>query len=93
MFLIAICRQSGDKWQSKTLFLTIFYLRFSINVFACRLPSVKLTENDCCEWKLKTVDPQERSTWRSGVRSAMHEASQLFGRGPTDVKDAPAPAC
>ena len=30
-----------------------------------------------CEWKLTTVDPQERSTWRSGVRSAMHAASQL----------------
>ena len=31
----------------------------------------KLTERDCREWKLTTVDPQERSTWRSGVRSAM----------------------
>ena len=31
----------------------------------------KLTEKDCREWKLTTVDPQERSTWRSGVRSAM----------------------
>ena len=30
VFLIAICRQSGDKWQSKTLFLTIFNLRLSI---------------------------------------------------------------
>ena len=39
-------------------------------------------EKDCREWKLKTVDPQERSTWRSGVRSAMHAASQLPGRGP-----------
>ena len=29
----------------------------------------KLTEKDCREWKLTTVDPQERSTWRSGVRS------------------------
>ena len=29
-FLIAICRQCGDKWQSKTLFLYIFYLRSSI---------------------------------------------------------------
>ena len=29
-----------------------------------------------------TVDHQERSTWRSGVRSAMHAASQLPGRGP-----------
>ena len=55
----------------------------------------KLTENtnDCYEWKLTAVDPQERSTWRSGVRSAMHAASQLPGRGPTDVDDAPAPAC
>ena len=41
-------------------------------------------ERDCCEWKLKTVDPQERSTWRSGVRSAMRAASQLPGKGPTD---------
>ena len=29
-FLIAICRQLGDKWESKTLFLTIFDLRLSI---------------------------------------------------------------
>ena len=42
----------------------------------------KLTEKDCHEWKLTTVDPQEKSTWRSGVRSAM-----------PDVDDAPAPAC
>ena len=35
----------------------------------------KLMEKDCCEWKLTTVDPQERSTWRSGVRSAMPAAS------------------
>ena len=49
-------------------------------------------EKDCREWKLTTVDPQERSTWRSGVRSAMRAASQLPGKGPTDVDDAPAPA-
>ena len=52
----------------------------------------KLTEKDCPEWKLMTVDPQERITWRSGVRSAMLAASQLPGRGPTDVDDAAAPA-
>ena len=52
----------------------------------------KLTERDCREWKLTTVDTQERSTWRSGVRSAMRAASQLPGKGPTDVDDAPAPA-
>ena len=49
----------------------------------------KLTERDCREWKLTTVDPQKRSTWRSGVRSAMRAASQLPGKGPTDVDDAP----
>ena len=27
------------------------------------------------------------------VRSAMRAASQLPGEGPTDVEDAPAPAC
>ena len=45
----------------------------------------RLTEGGCREWKLTTVDPQERSTWRSGVRSAMRAASQLPGKGPTDV--------
>ena len=43
-------------------------------------------------WKLMKVDPRERSTWRSGVRSAMCAASQLPGKGPTDVDYAPAPA-
>ena len=52
----------------------------------------KLTKRDCCEWKLTTVDPQERSTWRSGMRSAMRAASQLPRKGPADVDDAPAPA-
>ena len=42
------------------------------------------------EWKLTTVEPQEKSTWRSGVRYAMRAASQIPGKGPTDV-DAPAP--
>ena len=31
------------------------------------------------------VDTQERSTWRSGVRSAMRAGSQLPGRGPTEM--------
>ena len=51
----------------------------------------KLMEKDCREWKLTTIDPQEKSTWRSGVRSAMCTASQLPGMGPPDVDDAPAP--
>ena len=40
----------------------------------------QLTERDCREW-------------RSGVRSAMRAASQLSGRGPTDVDVAPVTAC
>ena len=51
----------------------------------------KLMEKDCREWKLTTVDPQERNTWRSCVRSAMPAASQLPARGPNDADDAPAP--
>ena len=53
----------------------------------------KLTWKLTAEWKLRTVDPQERSSWRSGVRSAMRAASQLHGLRPTDVDDASAPAC
>ena len=49
----------------------------------------KLTKTNCREWKLTTLDPEERSTWRSGLRSAMHAASQLLGKGPTDVDDTP----
>ena len=45
--LIAICRQTGDKWQSKTLFLSIFHQRLSIvdSVFDCRLPGVMPEDN------------------------------------------------
>ena len=50
-------------------------------------------KKDYREWNLTTVDPQERSIWRSGVRSTIHAVSQLPGRGHTDVDDAPASAC
>ena len=49
----------------------------------------QLTERDCREWKLSAIDPHDRHNWRSGVRSAMHAAGQLPGRGPTDVDVAP----
>ena len=45
----------------------------------------QLTERDRREWKLSAIDPHDRDTWRSGVRSAMLAASQLPGRGPTVV--------
>ena len=53
----------------------------------------QLTERDCREWKLTAISPHDRHTWRSGVRYAMRAASQLSGRGPTDVDVAPVPAC
>ena len=45
----------------------------------------QLTERDCREWKLLAINPHDGHTWRSGVRSAVHAASQLSGRGPTGV--------
>ena len=42
----------------------------------------QLTERNCREWKLLAINPHDRHTWRSGVRSAIHAASQLSGRGP-----------
>ena len=47
---------------------------------------------DCREWKLSAINPHDRHTWRSGVRSAMRAASQLSGRGPTGMVVAPVPA-
>ena len=53
----------------------------------------QLTERDCREWKLSAIDPHDRDTGRSGVRSAMPAARQLPGRGPTVVDIAPVSAC
>ena len=53
----------------------------------------ELTERDRREWKLSAINPHDRDTWRSGVRSAMRAASQLPGGGPTVVDMAPVPAC
>ena len=52
----------------------------------------QLTERDYREWKLSAINPYDKLTWRSGVRSAVCAASQLPRRGPTDVDVAPVPA-
>ena len=52
----------------------------------------QLTERGRREWKLSAINPHDRDTWRSGVRSAMRAASQLPGRGPTVVDIAPVSA-
>ena len=49
---IAICRQSVDKWQSKTLFLMIFDLRSSIvlTFSDCRLSGANTKSGQCTLW-------------------------------------------
>ena len=54
---------------------------------------LEAANRDCREWKLSAIDPHDRDTWRSGVRSAMKATSQLPGKGPTIVDIAPVPAC
>ena len=51
-----------------------------------------MTERDRREWKLSAINPHDRHTWRSGVRSAMRAASQLPERGATVMDMAPVPA-
>ena len=75
----------------------LFSLKNNEKIFMNIVPRPKmtwkqLTERDRREWKLSAIDPHDRDTWRSGVRSAMHAASQLPGRGPTVVDMAPIPA-
>ena len=48
----------------------------------------QLAERDCREWKLSTINPHDRYTWRSH-RYTMHAASQLSGREPFDVDVCP----
>ena len=50
----------------------------------------QLTEG--LQWKVWAINSHDRNMWRSCVRSAMRAASQLSGRGPTDVDVAPVPA-
>ena len=47
-FLIAICRPTGDKWQSKTLFLAIFDpCSLILSVFDCRLSGMNFMLKFC----------------------------------------------
>ena len=53
---------------------------------------MEAADREGLRWKLSAINPHDRRTWRSGVRSAMRAASQLSGRGPADVDVAPVPA-
>ena len=47
-----------------------------------KLTLKKLMENNCREWKLTTVDPQESSTERSGVRLLCVQLASYLEGGP-----------
>ena len=61
-----------------------------------KLPVLEITcRGSCfllCQQVLCLGQCVQRDMWRFSVRSAMHGASQLAGREPTDVDDAPASA-
>ena len=42
----------------------------------------QLTERDHTEWKLSAINPHDRDTWRSGVRSAMRAQASCLEGGP-----------
>ena len=59
VFSIAICRPTVDKWESKTLFISIFDPRSSI--VDCRLPCVIWKSLICCA-RIHLVDPDQLVT-------------------------------
>ena len=77
-------RWSGHVERSSGAIRTACYIQIDGRLGAGRpkLTWKKLTERDCCEWKLTKVDPQERSTWRSGVRSLCVQLASYLERGP-----------
>ena len=83
-----------DMWNAPVMEKTAFHIQVEGKRGHGRpkMTWKQLTERDCREWKLLAINPHDRHTWRSGVRSAMHAAGQLSGRGPTDVDVAPVPA-
>ena len=65
VFVIAICYLTGDKWQSKTLFLLIFYPHSSIfkSIFDCRLQGVALSPHQLMEKKHQNWTPSKKTSW------------------------------
>ena len=65
VFFLAICRHSGEKWQSKTLFLTIFLSTFvdSINVFHCCLSGVFKPNGLSQPYQLEDFIFQSKDCW------------------------------
>ena len=81
------------QWCSCPRQLLTYRLMESVGLGSQTLMTWKeLTERDGRERKFSAIKPYDRHNWRSGVRSAIRAASQLPGRGPTDVDVAPVPA-
>ena len=59
-----------------------YNLRESVGLGGPKMSCMQLIERDCREWKLSAIDPDDRHTWRSGVRFAMRAASELSEGGP-----------
>ena len=81
VFLIAICRQSGDKWQSKTLFLKIFYLHSSI-VLTFLIAAYPVGKHDCNVFSCIFQGSMEEGGCLSTVVNAsffLPSFSSLFG--------------
>ena len=86
-FLIAICRHTGDKWQSKTLFLSIFdrFYRFFIRVrqlLRFRLPPTQ------CGYQEEQTREQKGAIKLHG-NAPVHHKTMEINRAP--LKDADQP--
>ena len=71
-FLMAICRPTGDKWQSKTLFLASFDTRSSFvkSIYDCRLSGVTRLEVLFLVWNFNYISINKNSKG-SGNRCAI----------------------
>ena len=54
VFSIAICRQCGDKWQTKTLFLAIFLSMFLDSIGVFDLPPTRCNYSLSGNYRLKS---------------------------------------
>ena len=92
------CSKEPSHWDGSSVYPEhMFWLRNTKKTFSYTLLSwgLFLSENILafCSGISNKFSPCDKDVWRSSLRSAMCAASQLPGREPTDVDDAPASAC
>ncbi len=49
----------------------------------------EVTRGNRGKWKLLKIDPLDRKAWMTGLGTSEQGASQLPGRRPTDLEEAP----